>query len=80
MPKKKEKKEKIVYIDDNSTIADMSGTRKKGEQAPKQKSTFREKMQTYFAVVKKMLVPMFCTLAAFAIIYLLLLMITGRLW
>ena len=70
-------KEKIIYIDDGSTVADMSGTRKGKE--PKQRSTAREKMKTYFAVVKKMIVPLLCTLCAFSLIYVLLLAITGKL-
>lgn len=69
--KKKPEKEKIIYIDDNSTIADMSNTRQ-GRGAPKQNSTFKEKMRTYFSVVKRMLLPMIVTLAAFTLAYLLM--------
>ena len=83
MPRKKKKKpqprEKVVYYDDNSTVADMSGTHKK-EKTPRQKTTFREKARTYFAVVRKMILPMLCTLAAFGLIYLILLSITGNLF
>ena len=83
MPRKKKNKqkpkEKVVYYDDNSTVADMSGTHKK-EKTPRQKTTFREKARTYFAVVRKMVLPMLCTLAAFGIIYLFLLLITGKLF
>ncbi len=61
---------KIVYYDDGSTVADMSGTRKRGDLPPKRKSTFREKSQTFFSVMRKMLLPMLCTLAAFTIVYL----------
>ncbi len=70
------KEQKIVYIDDGSQIADMSATRRHGN-APRQKSTAREKIRTYFAVVKRMLIPMFCTLAAFALVYVILLALTG---
>ena len=73
----KEKKVKIVYYDDGSTVVDMSGTRKKG-RADRPKSTAREKARTFFAVMKKMVVPMLCTLAAFTLIYILLLWITGN--
>ncbi|MDE6273504.1 MAG: hypothetical protein K2L87_00450 [Clostridiales bacterium] len=83
MPRKKKNKqkpkEKVVYYDDNSTVADMSGTHKK-EKTPRQKATFREKARTYFAVVRKMILPMLCTLAAFGLIYLFLLLITGKLF
>lgn len=70
------KEQKIVYIDDGSTIADMSGTRRHGN-APRQKSTAREKARTYFAVVKRMLLPLLCTVVAFALVFVILLAITG---
>ena len=47
VPKKKE--QKIVYIDDGSTVADMSGTRK---GPPRRKSTMKEKWKTYITTVK----------------------------
>ena len=50
--KEKQKKEKIIYIDDNSTVADMSNTRRE-KKGQKKQSTFREKARTYFTVVKK---------------------------
>lgn len=70
MSKKKNKKQngdkdKIVYIDDNSTIADMSGTKKRYSSEPKKQSTAKEKVRTYFAVVKRMIIPMLVTLVAF---------------
>lgn len=76
LKQRKEPKEKVVYYDDNSTIADMSGTK---QPAKKSKSTFREKARTYFSTVKKMIVPMLITLLAFTLVYLLLLLATGRL-
>lgn len=72
------KEQKIVYIDDGSQIADMSATRRHGK-TERQKSTAREKVRTYFAVVKRMLIPMFCTLFAFALVFVILLAITGNL-
>ena len=80
MGKKKKKKEKVIYYDDNSTVADMSGTRKQGKQPPPPESNFKAKARTFFHTMKMMLVPMLCTLAAFGLIYLVLLLITGRLW
>ncbi len=74
---KKEKKQKIVYIDDGSTVADMSGTFKK-KRPPRQKSTAKEKMRTYFSVVKKMILPMLCTLLAFTLVYFLFVAIVGH--
>ncbi len=70
---------KVVYYDDNSTVADMSGTRKGGYQPPRVKSTAREKMRTFFTVMKKMVVPMLITLAVLTILYILILAAAGRL-
>ncbi len=78
--KKKEKKVKVIYYDDGSTIADMSGTYgNKKPPSQRQKSTFKEKMQTYFAVMKKMVLPLICTLLAFSLVYLFLLIVSGNL-
>ena len=71
------KEQKIVYIDDGSQIADMSGTRRRGK-AERQKSTAREKIRTYFSVVKRMLIPMVCTLLAFTLVLIILLAVTGN--
>lgn len=74
---KKKGKTKIIYYDDNSTIVDMSGTRKDSHLPPRKKSTFKEKTSTFFSVMKQMVIPMLCTLAAFTLVYLILLWITG---
>ncbi len=76
--KEKQKKEKIIYIDDNSTVADMSNTRRE-KKGQKKQSTFREKARTYFTVVKKMIFPMLVTLLALTIAYLVVLAVAGRL-
>ena len=78
MEKEKQKKEKIIYIDDNSTVADMSNTRRE-KKGQKKQSTFREKARTYFTVVKKMIFPMLVTLLALTIAYLVVLAVAGRL-
>lgn len=75
--KKKTGKPKIIYYDDNSTVVDMYGTKKSDHLPPRKKSTFREKSRTFFSVMKKMVVPMLCTLAAFTLLYLILLWIAG---
>ncbi len=69
------KEQKIIYIDDGSTVADMSGTHGKG--GPRPRSTFREKARTYFSVVKKMIVPLLCTLIAFTLVYILFMFAAG---
>lgn len=76
----KERKVKIIYYDDGSTVADMSGTRRHQNQPDRPKATFREKARTFFAVMKKMVLPMLCTLAAFTLLYLFFLAVTGNLW
>lgn len=81
MAKKSKKKheEKITYIDDGSTIADMSaldGRPKNSEKLPLGRNSFGDKVATYFAAVKKMFGPMLWTIlgicVVFGIIYLIL--------
>lgn len=66
----KEKKVKVVYYDDGSTVADMSGTKK-----PRSKATFREKARTFFGVMKRMVLPMLVTLAAFLLVYIVFILV-----
>lgn len=79
----KKKREKVIYVDDGRTIADMSAlpSRKKSftdaaKRSPASGSTWRDKWATYFRSVKYMLLPMLLTLviiaAAFGLLYLLL--------
>lgn len=85
MGKKKKKKEKIVYIDDGRTVADMSGVggvgmfgeKKPRKSAPKQapvryRTSSRERWQTYTDAVKRMFVPMLVVLGAIILIYMIL--------
>ena len=76
---KKKNEEKITYIDDGSTIADMSaldGRPKSSEKLPLGRNSFGDKVATYFAAVKKMVGPMFLTIlgicVVFGILYLIL--------
>ena len=85
--KKKEKKEKIVYIDDGSTISDMTGVgrgglRKETKERPtragrdpgllRPRATFKEQRDTYFAAVKMMILPMLVTIGIISIAFLIL--------
>ena len=74
--KKKAPKEKVVYYDDGSTIADMSNVTAPGERRrdknPKPRSTAKEKWQTYWASVKLMIGPMLIVLGVISIIFLIL--------
>lgn len=69
----KKKKEKIIYYDDNSTIADMSNVTRNGKpqpsRPPRVKSTFREKWDTYWSAVKMMIMPMCIALLIIAVLY-----------
>ncbi len=74
---KRQKKEKIKYIDDGSTVVDMQpledANRRPG-QKPRDwgaKGTLREQMRTYFAAVKLMFVPMLVTLGLIFVSFLL---------
>lgn len=81
--KQKQKKEKIVYYDDNSTIADMSQVtdvkgRKKRQTNDKQQSTAKEKWATFFTAMKKMVLPCAIVLTVLLAVYIILLLITGQ--
>ena len=75
----KPKEQKIIYIDDGSTIADMSGTYKTRDGKAPPRTTFREKMQTFFSVMKKMVLPCLVTLIAFTLVFLLFQCLAGNL-
>lgn len=71
---KKKKKEKVTYIDDGRTIADMSGVGFGGYASDKNrpKSSARDKWRTYWEAVKMMFVPMLVTLGIICVAFLLL--------
>ncbi len=77
--KEKKKKEKITYIDDGRTIADMSGTRggmlssrPKKERTKPTISAHQTPFQTYCNAVRMMIVPMLVTLGIIAVAFLLM--------
>ena len=83
--KNSKKKEKIKYIDDGRTIADMSGTSRANPllgnsslSSPRgtRRASTREIWQTYWAAVKTMFFPMLVVMmiitAAFLIVALML--------
>ena len=70
----KKKKEKITYVDDGRTIADMSnvsrgGPRLGGDNLYRPRSTAKEKWDTYWGAVKMMFVPMLVVVCALIIVY-----------
>ena len=83
---KKEKKQKITYIDDGSSIADMSGVGRGGAKPQKSKqqkkrpeplarSSGKEIFRTYIESVKLMFLPMLAVLGLLAIAFLLVYLI-----
>ena len=75
MPMGKKKKEKIHYIDDGRTIADMSGI----SSGPRLSSNpyrpsprFRDVWNTYWSAVKMMFTPMMVVIVALGVIYMIL--------
>ena len=82
MKRKKDKKEKPIYIDDGSTVFDMSGlnqTKKTyglgGGQKEKPVRTpgrWKAILRTYFDAVRMMLLPMLVFLGAICVIFLIL--------
>ncbi len=82
-PKKppKPKKERITYIDDGSTVADMSGTGgKKGPlSSPRRPSYERSRPEpatragriwrTYWDAVRMMFIPMLVTMAGISVVF-----------
>ena len=69
------KKEKVKYIDDGRTIADMSGLR----TGPRLKSNpyrpplkVKDVLKTYFSAVKMMFMPMLVVIVGICVIYMIL--------
>jgi len=78
--KNKNKKTKVIYIDDGSSLADMSGVSGGSRRAPRTSgrphAPFRDQWRTYTDAVKMMFLPMLAVLGvialAFLIIYIIL--------
>lgn len=81
MSDKKKKKEKVKYIDDGRSLADMSAFR--GGQKTDDKgfvrppSTFKDKWETYWSAVRSMLIPMFITLGVITVIFVVAFFVLG---
>lgn len=84
----KKKKEKIVYIDDGSTVADMSGVGRKplgqptqpvhgGRQKRRPTTRAGSAWETYKAAVRSMIGPMLITLGGITVVFALLWIILG---
>lgn len=67
MSSNKPKKEKVIYIDDGRTIADMSGLPPRRNWLKKgTTSSFKDIWRTYFSAVKVMIRPMLVVLGFIA--------------
>ena len=67
----RKKKEKVVYIDDGRTIADMSGvsgSRLSGKPL-RMSSSFKDQWKTYWSAVRMMFKPMLAVIAIICIAY-----------
>ena len=83
--KPKKKKEKVVYIDDGSTVADMSGTRRRpmapmlpgadGRREPRTRAG--QILRTYMNAVRSMIGPMLIVLGGVSVIFFLIWVILG---
>lgn len=76
MESKKKKKEKITYIDDGRTVADMSSVTGGSKfSRTSTNSSLRDIVRTYWLATKMMIMPTLCAVAlilvAFAIVMLL---------
>lgn len=69
------KKEKVKYVDDGRTLADMSGLRggpRLGSNPYRPPLKFKEVLKTYFSAVKMMFMPMLVVIVGICIIYMIL--------
>ncbi len=70
----KKKKEKITYVDDGRTIADMSGLSSNRNNWTKRGTTSspKEIWRTYWSAVKMMIKPMLVTIGFICAVFLIL--------
>ena len=73
---KKIKKEKVTYVDDGRTLADMSNVRRgmweSSRSGLRPASTARDKWNTYWNAVKMMFFPMLAFIGGLVVIYVVL--------
>ena len=68
------KKEKVTYVDDGRTIADMSGVKsgRLSDRNPyRPRPKFKDVWSTYWSAVRMMIKPMLVVIAAITVAYLL---------
>ena len=70
----KKKKTKVIYIDDGSSLADMSGVSRRSQasrDSGRYRASFKEQWRTYTDAVKMMFLPMLAVLGIIALAFLL---------
>ena len=75
MPMGRKKKEKVTYIDDGRTVADMSGLHtgpRLSGNPYRPPLRFRDVWNTYWNAVKMMITPMLVVVVARIVIYMIL--------
>ena len=70
----RKKKEKVIYVDDGRTIADMSGVSgpRQGGSASRPPLDPKAVWKTYWGAVKMMIGPMLAVICALCILYMIL--------
>ena len=72
------KKEKVIYIDDGSTVADMTPTDENGRKRERRERTYaphaplRDQIRTFTDAQRMMLLPMLAVLGFLALAFLIL--------
>ena len=73
---KKQKKEKVYYVDDGRTVADMSGLssgpRLGGRHPASPRPKAKDVWNTYWNAVKMMFVPMLTVICGILVVYMVL--------
>ena len=72
---KKKKKEKVIYYDDGSSVADMSKLASKPKleyEGTEPIGSFKARSQTFFGAMKMMFMPMLMVICGLCILYMLL--------
>lgn len=68
---KKKKRNKVTYIDDGSTIADMSALgARSGKDGMKLPSSLSDRTKTFFGAMKMMIGPMFVAITIIGVTFL----------
>ncbi len=76
MKEKKDKKQKIKYVDDGRTIADMSGLSPRLDWTKRgTSSSFKDIWHTYWQATKMMLLPTLAAVGFLVVVYLIITLI-----